>query len=97
MLERLVEIYVSHQRIVGSESGAGEFIPTTVDLFPTVSMSTLSKALSGPAAANLSWMHGHSVVSHVLGSAQEKGRLVNRFMQTTVIRSTMSNNFAPDS
>ena len=97
MLERLADKFALHRQIVQQENIAGGFIPTIVDLFPSVFTSTLSKALSGLAAANLSWMHGHSVVSHVLGSVQEKGRLVNRFMQTTVIRSTISNNFAPDS
>ena len=73
------------------ENGAGEFIPTTADLFPSVSMSTPSKALFGPAAANLSWMHGHSVASHVLGSAQEKGRHALQLIRTIVIRSTTPN------
>ena len=93
MQERLVEMYVSHQLIVGLENGAGEFIPTTADPFPSVFTLTPSKAQFGPAAANQSWMHAHSVVNHVLGSAQERGRHVNQFMQTTVIRSTTSNNF----
>jgi len=68
MLERLVERFAFHQPIVQLENGAGEFIPTTADLSPSVSTITLPKAVSGPAAAHLSWMHARSVVSHALGS-----------------------------
>ena len=51
--ERLVEMFAFRQPIAQLENGAGEFIPTTVDLSPSVSTLTPSKALSGPAAENL--------------------------------------------
>ena len=61
-------MFAFRQPIAQLENGAGEFIPTTADLSPSVSTITLPKAVSGPAAAHLSWMHARSVVSHALGS-----------------------------
>ena len=90
-------MFVSHKVTADLENIAGEFIPITADLFPSVLTLTQSKAVFGLAAANLSWMHVRSVVSHALGSVQEKERHVNRFMRTTVIRSITLNNFASDS
>jgi len=46
-------MFAFRQPIAQLENGAGEFIPTTADLSPSVFMLTPSKALFGPAAANL--------------------------------------------
>mmetsp|Transcript_16087 Transcript_16087/g.27353 ORF Transcript_16087/g.27353 Transcript_16087/m.27353 type:complete len:89 (+) Transcript_16087:190-456(+) len=87
-------MFAFRQPIAQLENGAGEFIPTTVDLSPSVSTITLPKAVSGPAAAHLSWMHARSVVNHALGNVLGKVRRANRSMPTTVIQSTTSNNLA---
>jgi len=79
---------------VDLENIAGESIPTTADLSPSVFMLTPSKALFGPAVANLNWMHARSVVNHALGNVLGKVRRANRSMPTTVIQSTTSNNLA---
>ena len=88
MPERLAEMFVSHKVTADLENIAGEFIPTTADLFPSVLTLTQSKAVFGLAVAKLSWMHVRSVVSHALGSAPKKGIYVYQFMQTTVIQNT---------
>ncbi len=77
-----------HQPTVHQENGVGEFIPTTVDLSPSVSTVTLSKAVSGPAVAHPSWMHVLSVASHALGSAQHQEKRAWEFIPTTVVQST---------
>lgn len=79
--------FAFHKPIVQQENGAGEFMPTTVDLSPSVSTLTLSKAVSGPAAVHLSWMRVLSVASHALGSAQHQENRALQSIQTTVIRS----------
>ena len=91
MPERLVERSVSHQTTVRLGSGAGEFIPTTVGLFPSVFTPILSKAVFGLAVANLSWMHARSVVNRVLGSAPEKERRALRSIRTIAVQSTPPN------
>ena len=89
MLERLVERSVLHQLIVRKEKSAGEFIPTTVGLFPSELTLIQSKAMFGLAAANLSWMLVHSVANPVFGIiAPEKERRVLRSIRTTVIQNT---------
>mmetsp|Transcript_13512 Transcript_13512/g.19250 ORF Transcript_13512/g.19250 Transcript_13512/m.19250 type:complete len:98 (-) Transcript_13512:66-359(-) len=95
MQERLVDKFAFIKAIVRQENGAGEYMPTTVDLFPSVFMLILLRALFGPAVAHPSWMHVRSVANHALGSVQKKGRRANQFMPTTVIQSTTSNNLAP--
>lgn len=79
MQERLVERCVSLQPTVNQENGAGEFIQTTVNLFPRRSLLILFKARFGHAVASLNWMHARSVESHVHGSAQME-KLVNQFI-----------------
>ena len=72
MQERHVERFVFHKPTVQQENIAGEFMPTIVDLSPSVSTLTLFKAVSGPAVAHLSWTRVLSVASHALGSAQHQ-------------------------
>ena len=81
--------------IAALENIAGESIQTIVDLFPSVCMWILSRALFGPVVARLSWMLARFVENRALGNVQEKGRRANQFMPTTVIQSTTLNNFAP--
>lgn len=83
---RLVERAVFHQLIVLKKKSAGEFIPTTAGLFPSVFTSTLSKAVFGLAVAKMSWMHARSVANHVFGIVPEKERRVWQCMRITVIR-----------
>ena len=83
--------FVCHKTTVRLGSGAGEFIPTTAGLFPSVFTPILSKAMFGPAVANLSWMHVRSVANRVLGSVQEKGRRALRSIRTIVVQSTPPN------
>ncbi len=87
MQERLVDKFAFLKPIVQQENGAGEFMPTTVDLSRSVSTLTQSKAVSGPAVEHLNWMHVLSVASHALGSAQNQENRVLQSIPTTVIRS----------
>ena len=83
-------MFVLHQQIVRKEKTAGEFILTTVGLFPSVFTLTQSKAMFGLAVANLSWMHARSVVNPVFGIiAPEKERRALRSIRTTVIQNTI--------
>ena len=86
MQERLVDKFALTKPIVQQENGAGEFMPTTVDLSPSVSTLTQSKAVSGPAVEHLNWMPVHSVASHALGSAQHQENRALQSILTTVIR-----------
>ncbi len=88
MQEKLVDKFVIHKPTVQQESGAGEFMPTTVDLSPSVSTLTLSKAMCGPAVVRLSWMPVLSVASHALGSAQHQENHALQSIPTTAVQST---------
>ncbi len=88
MQEKLVDKFVIHKPTVQQESGAGEFMPTTVDLSPSASTLTQSKAVSGPAVVHLSWMPVLSVASHALGSAQHQEKRAWEFIPTTAVQST---------
>ena len=87
-----MERFVSLQPTVNQENGAGEFIQTTVNLFPRKSILIRFKARFGHAVVRLNWMHARSVESHVHGSAQMEKRAWQSIV-TTVIRTITLNDF----